>query len=92
MTPSDPLDTLDVESSAINRIIDKLTPNFGKPSGSSFSLRVPLDCTQWGGRDFSFTIDDWSSMQPFMTFFKLCSYFIFSLIFLFGIVRALRQW
>ena len=84
---------------SLDLITKKLLPDFDLPSSGSkdFSLRVPLDLRFFGGGDYSFDISGWWSAANGQLFWlasimKAISYFIFSLIFVFGIVRALRQW
>ena len=84
---------------SLDLITKKLFPDFDLPSSGSkdFSLRVPLDLRAFGGGDYSFDVSGWWSAANGQLFWlasimKAISYFIFSLIFVFGIVRALRQW
>ena len=87
-------------SSALNQISQKLCPNFSlSGSGSSdLTLHIPLTIPQmFGGGDFSFDIGPFSTacngaLVPVMSFTRALSIFSFALIFLFGVVRSLRQW
>ena len=84
-------------SSALSELKRKLVPNLSSFSGggdSDFVFHVPL---QFLSYDFSFDVGPMrtacgGALLPLMSFSRSVSIFLFAFIFIYGIVRALRQW
>lgn len=93
----DPLTDISTGIENLDKIWSKIRPDFSSmnPSGTSdYSLHVPLN-TSVG--DFSFDIGGWStvcggSLDTFRSLLRGISKFIFSCVFVFGLVYTFRQW